>query len=109
MISQSQYIKKLLKRTSINRANPLNLPIPARTVLKSTNSDILLIGDDIYLYKQIVGLTIYLLNNTRPDIAYAIEQLARFMSVPAVTHLQIAKQLLQYLAGMINVRITYSN
>jgi hypothetical protein len=93
----------------MDRANPSNLPIPAGIVLKSTDGDILLVGDDIYLYRQIVGSTIYLSNNTRPDIAYAVGQLARFMSVPAVTHLQIAKQLLRYLAGTIDVGITYSN
>lgn len=93
----------------MDRANPSNLPIPAGTVLKSTDDDILLEGDDIYLYRQIVGSTIYLSNNTRPDIAYAVGQLARFMSVPAITHLQMAKQLLRYLAGTIHVGITYSN
>jgi hypothetical protein len=87
----------------MDRVNPLNLPIPAGTVLKSTDGDILLVGDDIYLYKQIVGSTIYLLNNTRPDIAYAVGQLARFMSVPAVTYLQIANQLLRYLAGRLTL------
>ena len=93
----------------MDRANPSNLPIPAGTVLKSTNDDILLEGDDIYLYRQIVRSTIYLSNNTRPDIIYAVGQLARFMSVPAITHLQMAKQLLQYLAGIIHIGITYSN
>jgi len=93
----------------MDRANPSNLPIPAGIVLKSTNDDILLEGDDIYLYRQIVGLTIYLSNNTCPDIVYAIGQLARFMSVPAITHLQMAKQLLRYLAGIIHVGITYLN
>ena len=78
----------------MDRANPSNLPIPAGTVLKSTNDDILLEGDDIYLYRQIVRSTIYLSNNTRPDIAYAVGQLARFMSVPIITYLQMVKQLL---------------
>jgi hypothetical protein len=71
----------------MDRANPLNLPIPAGIVLKLIDDDILLEGDDIYLYRQIVGLIIYLLNNTRLDIVYAIGQLARFMLVPVITYL----------------------
>jgi hypothetical protein len=71
----------------MDRANPSNLPIPAGIVLKSTNDDILLEGDDIYLYRQIIRSTIYLSNNTRPDITNAVGQLARFISVPIVTHL----------------------
>ena len=94
IISQSQYIKKLLKRIGIDRANPSNLPILAGIVLKSTNNNILLKGDNIYLYKQIIRLTIYLLNNTRLDIAYAIGQLAHFILVLIITYLQMAKQLL---------------
>ena len=71
----------------MDRANSSNLPIPAGIVLKSTNDNILLKGDNIYLYRQIVGSTIYLLNNTRPDIIYAIGQLARFILVPIITYL----------------------
>ena len=94
IISQSQYIKKLLKRIGIDRANPLNLPILAGIVLKSTNNNILLKGDNIYLYRQIIGLTIYLSNNTRPNIVYTIGQLAYFILVLIITYLQMAKQLL---------------
>ena len=78
----------------MDRANPLNLPILVGTILKSTNNNILLKGDDIYLYRQIIRSTIYLLNNTRPNITYTIGQLARFILVPIITHLQMVKQLL---------------
>ena len=71
----------------MDRDNPLNLLIPIRTVLKLIDDNILLKGDDIYLYRQIIKSTIYLLNNTRPDIVYAIGQLARFILVPVITYL----------------------
>jgi hypothetical protein len=89
--------------------NPASLPIPSGTVIKITDEDILLIGDNITVYQQIVGSTIYLSNCTRPDIAYAVGQLARFMSKPAISHLKLCKQLLRYLKGIIEVGITYSN
>jgi hypothetical protein len=43
---------------------------------------------------MIVGATIYLSNITRPDIAYAIGQLARMMAKPNTNHLSMAKGLL---------------
>jgi hypothetical protein len=80
-------------------------------VLKSVNKDdeSLLEGDEITIYRQIIGSVLYLSNNTRPDMLYAVGQLARFMSKPAAIYLQIYKQLLQYLAGTIKVGITYSS
>jgi len=69
----------------MDKSNPVALPIPTRTVLKSTDDD-LLEGDDIIVYQQIVGSTIFLANNTRPDISYTVGQLARFMSKPATIH-----------------------
>jgi hypothetical protein len=90
-------------------SNPVALPIPTRTVLKSTDGDDLLEGDNIIVYQQIVGSTIFLANNTRPDISYMVGQLARFMSKPATIHYQYSKILLRYLNGTREVGITYSN
>ena len=91
----------------MDKSNPVALPIPAGTVLKSDND--LLEGGDITVYQQIVGSTIYLANNTRPDIAYTVGQLARFMSKSARIHYLYSKLLLQYLNSTRDVGITYSN
>jgi hypothetical protein len=93
-ITQSTFIQKLLERTKMTNANSTSLPIPAGIVLKLVDDDSLLEGDEITVYRQIVGSVLYLLNNTRPDMLYAIGQLARFMSKPAVIYLQMCKQLL---------------
>jgi hypothetical protein len=110
-ITQSRFIQKLLERTKMTNANSTSLPIPAGIVLKLVDEDdeSLLEGDEITIYRQIVGLVLYLSNNTRPDTSYTVGQLARFMSKPAAIHLQMCKQLLQYLAGTIKVGITYSS
>jgi hypothetical protein len=62
----------------MTNANLTSLPILAGIVLKLVDEDdeSLLEGDEITVYRQIVGLVLYLLNNTRPDILYAIGQLA---------------------------------
>ena len=109
-ITQSTFIRKLLNRTNMTNANSTSLPIPAGTVLKSVDEvEFLLEGDEITLYRQIVGSVLYLSNNTRPDTSYAVGQLARFMSKPAIIHLRMCKHLLRYLAGTIEVGITYSS
>ena len=83
-------------------------PIPAGTILCSedTNS---LDNEESNLYRRVVGSTIYLANNTRPDISYAVAQLARFMLKPSPIHLQHAKQLLRYLNRTRTLGISYSS
>jgi hypothetical protein len=92
----------------MDKSNPVALSIPAGTVLKSDN-DNLLEDNDITVYRQIVGSMIYLANNTCPDIVYAVGQLARFMSKPGEIHYQYSKILLQYLNSTREVEIIYSN
>ena len=107
-IHQSLYIKKLLERLGMANANVTVLPIPANTVMREKEEFDTLDDDETYLYRSIVGSSIYLSNNTRLDISYTVGQLARFMSKPRVDHLRYAKNLLRYLKGTINVGITYS-
>jgi hypothetical protein len=92
----------------MDKSNSVALSIPAGTVLKSDNNN-LLKGDNITVYQQIVGSTIYLANNTCPDIVYTVGQLARFMSKPGEIYYQYSKILLQYLNSTKEVEIIYSN
>jgi len=92
----------------MDSANPVRLPIPAGTVLKS-DSENPVTGDDLTVYQQVVGSLIYLANCTRPDISYAVGQLARFMAAPGLEHYKMAKQLIRYLKGTRTMGITYSN
>ena len=107
-IYQTFYITKLLQRLKLKNANPVKLPIPAGTVLKP-DPDNLLEGDEITVYRQIVGSVLYLANCTRPDISYAVGQLARFMSALSIIYYNTAKQLLQYLKSTPNMGILYTN
>ena len=108
-IHQTFYTTKLLERLRMDKSNPATLPIPAGTVVRTDKSDVPLGDDDSFIYSQIVGSTIYLSNGTRPDIAYAVGQLASVMAKPFTTHLQLTKQLLRYLNGTRTTGIVYSS
>eukprot|EP00286_Rhodomonas_abbreviata_P024045 CAMPEP_0181303724 /NCGR_PEP_ID=MMETSP1101-20121128/8723_1 /TAXON_ID=46948 /ORGANISM="Rhodomonas abbreviata, Strain Caron Lab Isolate" /LENGTH=131 /DNA_ID=CAMNT_0023409341 /DNA_START=50 /DNA_END=441 /DNA_ORIENTATION=- len=59
-------------------------------------------------YQQLVGLLMYLACFTRPDIAYAINQCAKYMSNPGPTHVAAAKRILKYLQGTKSKGLTYT-
>ena len=61
---------------------------------------------DPTLFKQIVGSLRYLCNS-RPDIAYAVGIISRFMSEPRVSHLLAAKRVIRYFKGTLQYDILF--
>ncbi|KAI0993413.1 hypothetical protein K3495_g14771, partial [Podosphaera aphanis] len=106
-IHQEMYVKKLIERLGMSRCNGVATPLIPGLVLKEYEDDEFLNDDNAALYRLIVGSTIYLSNSTRPDIAYAVGQLARFMAKPRIS-LNHAKHLLRYLQCTGKYGITYS-
>ena len=51
------------------------------------------------LYREAVGSLMYVVIATRPDIAYAVSYLARFMSNPGCAHWEAVKRVIRYLKG----------
>ncbi|XP_049397205.1 secreted RxLR effector protein 161-like [Solanum stenotomum] len=67
-----------------------------------------LIGDETP-YLSAIGELMYIANNTRPDICFAVSLLARFSSSPAKRHWNGVKHIFRYLQGTIDMRLFYSN
>lgn len=103
-IDQSTYIKDILARFGMEDSNAVYTPLATGTKLVRANEDSRS-GDkstrnDVQpLYQSILGSLIYAILCTRPDIAYAVQQLSQFMSDPSPIHLQAAKRVLRYLQG----------
>ncbi|KAL0298661.1 UNVERIFIED_CONTAM: Copia protein [Sesamum radiatum] len=86
-IHQSNYIEKVLKRFHMNNAHPLSTPMVVRSLdvnkdpfrPPTHNNEIL--GPEVP-YLSAIGALMYLANNTRPDIAFSVNLLARYSSTP---------------------------
>ena len=50
-------------------------------------------------YHEVVGSLLYLVVNTRPDIAYAVSEVSKYCQVPGLGHWKAVKQILWYLKG----------
>jgi hypothetical protein len=56
-----------------------------------------------------VGSLMYAMLCTRPDLAYAIQQLSQFSSNPTNVHFQAAKRVFRYLQGTQTMGLVYSS
>ncbi|GJZ49158.1 retrotransposon protein, putative, ty1-copia subclass [Tanacetum coccineum] len=58
-------------------------------------------------YENAVGSLIYLMVCTRPDIAYVVSVVSRYLANPSKNHWEAVKWILKYLRGTANVRLVY--
>ena len=91
---QSAYAKKLLDTTGLADSNPTRMLMEARLQRKKAGTTTTV---DATNYRSIVGSLRYLVN-TRPDLAYSVGYVSRFMEAPREEHLVAFKRILRYVA-----------
>jgi hypothetical protein len=62
---------------------------------------------DATAYRSIVGSLRYLVN-TRPDLAYSVGYVSRFMEKPTTEHLTAVKRVLRYISGTLDYGCYYT-
>jgi hypothetical protein len=70
---------------------------PALSAALGSDPDGPLYDQSEWNYASIVGMLLYLSTNTRPDIAFAVSQIARFTHAPRQSHATAVKMILRYL------------
>ena len=95
-MTQQGLINKVLTAAGMTDCNPNK--VPALKAPLGTDPDGEPMSDE-WNYRSIVGMLLYLSTNTRPDIAYAVSQVARFSHSPKKSHATAVKTILRYLAG----------
>jgi hypothetical protein len=103
-MSQSGLITKILEATGMTDCNSNRTPTTREPLGSNPNGEPM---DDHWSYRSVVGMLLYLSTNTRPDIAYAVSQVARFSHHPKKTHASAVKTILRYLSGTINQGVIY--
>jgi hypothetical protein len=94
-LSQQQYALEILERANMLHCNPLSTPVDARSKLSAHDGTPF---HDPSHYRSLAGALQYL-TITRPDIAYAVQQIYLFMHAPTTSHFQLIKRVLRYLKG----------
>jgi histone deacetylase 1/2 len=103
-LHQSDYALSVVHKFQNLQKVVAKTPLPSGTVTMKCDSVLIENPDSIYgtpvdpeHYASLVGSLMYLATNTRPDIAYAVNTLCRYMQKPSQHHLQLAQHVIAYL------------
>jgi len=102
-LSQNAYAVKILKSVGMLNCNPCATPMEARLKLSKKMEDEVV---EPTAYRSIIGSLRYLVN-TRPDLAFAVGVVGRFMEAPSKEHWAAIKHILRYLKGTIKYGCRY--
>lgn len=104
-VDQTAMINSIIKEFGMDEAKTRAIPLSPAT--KMTKDEGELIDKEQFPYGTLVGKLMFLAVSTRPDIAYSVGTLARFISAPTLTHWQAAKGVVRYLAATKDRGITF--
>ena len=82
-MQQIGLIERVLKATGLQDCNPDKTPTSQKPLGTDKNG---LEFAEQWSYSSVVGMLLYLVANSRPEIAYAVHQCARFTHNPKASH-----------------------
>jgi len=95
LISQTKYIKEMLKKFRMEDYKPMSTPMVTRCKL-SLDDDSPKV--DQTMYRSMVGSLLYA-TSTWPDIFQVVGVVGRFQSAPKETHMKEVKRIFRYVKG----------
>lgn len=94
-ISQSAYAKKIVDISGMKGCNPVDTPMEQHIKLLPGKPELV---SNATKYRSLVGSFRYLVNS-RPDLAFAVGMVSRFMETPNSEHWSAIKRIARYVAG----------
>ena len=99
-LSQPHLIDQIVKEVGIKRGDIRSLPALSSRLLKRDEHEPSY--ECPFNYRKVIGKLNFLEKSSRPDIAYATHQCARFCVDPKESHVKAVIHLAKYLQGTIN-------
>jgi hypothetical protein len=88
-LSQRRYTQDILERAGMSKCKPCSTPVDLHSKLSAEGSPV----TDATQYRSLTGALQYL-TFTRPDIAFAVQQVCLYMHDPREPHLTALKRIL---------------
>jgi hypothetical protein len=112
LIHQSAYAQKVLSKFNMDKAYSSKTPMIVCTLerdkdpFRPRDKGEEILGPE-YPYLSAIGALMYLANNTRPDIAFVVNLLARYSASPTKRHWTGIKNILRYIHGTVDLGLFY--
>jgi hypothetical protein len=95
-LRQDGLIDKVLEATGMTDCNSVSTPAEEKPLGKDPNGKPF---QESWNYASVCGMLLYLSGNSRPDLAFAVNQAARFTYAPKDSHAKAIKRICRYLQG----------
>ena len=105
-LGQPGYIERLLMKFGMEDSKPVKTPVSSCSRLKKKTDEEE--GVNQTLNQSVVGSLIYLSTRTRPDISFAVSNVAKYCSDPSKEHWTAVKRILRYVKESIHVGVLYT-
>ncbi|GKV11936.1 hypothetical protein SLEP1_g23148 [Rubroshorea leprosula] len=102
-VTQRNYAEKLVAKFDLKEGKKCSTPLDINIRLRRDEGSLL---SNPQPYRVLVGSLIYL-TITRPDIAFAVGLVSRFMQAPRKPHLEAAKKILKYVNTTLDMGLFY--
>lgn len=103
ILTQSHYIEKILHK--FNHFDCILVSTLYHSNLKLTYNKRRVVSQEEYA--RIIGSLMYAMHCTRPDIAYAVSKLSRYISKPNLMHWNVIHRVLKYLRKTMYYGLNY--
>lgn len=104
-IGQPAYTQKVLRKFNMENAKPVDTPVDISSKLVKMSEDSESANQE--QFQSAVGSLLYLSTMTRPDITYAVSNVAKFCANPAKEHWIAVKRIMRYLIGTMHLGLLY--
>ena len=107
-MSQARYIHNVVQRFNMAEAKVTRSPIGAHFKLAAVRDDDECIDNNAVPYASAVGSIMYAMIGTRPDLAYDICLVSRYMARPGNIHWEAVKWILRYMRGSQDLNLVFT-
>jgi hypothetical protein len=106
-LSQQHYIDSVLERCGMSDCKPVFTPMATNTLIAANDSGddatlthmALRAGGPVLSYQSVVGMLMWAMLGTRPDLAYVTGLVGRYSANPKRCHWELVKRAIRYLKG----------
>jgi len=103
-IHQTAYTLRIIERFKMMDANLVSVPADSHTILTDNDQDTVNVS-----YREAIGSLMFLVLVTRPDIAFAVNVVSRYVNNHKNNHWMAVKRIFKYLLNTIGCGLLYEN